>query len=103
MIEWITRGLYWHVYKERLPPDTQMHIGQLRIGEWLPEFVSDMNRSGVGGGQFLYAYNRMDDHPTVSLWVYVFHSRLAAMAITNVPLSDKLIAEAQALEGAIQL
>jgi hypothetical protein len=103
MIEWITRGLYWHVYKERLPLDIQMRIAQLRIGEWLPEFVSDMNRLRVGGDQFLYAYNRMDDHPTVSLWVYVFHRRLVAMAMTDVALSEKLIAEAQAQEeGAAQ-
>ena len=45
MIEWITRGLYWRAYSgDRLPLDIDMQIGQLRIGEWLPPFVSDMNR-----------------------------------------------------------
>jgi hypothetical protein len=93
MIEWITRGLYWHKYRgERLPLDIEMQIGQLRIGKWLPEFVSDMNRFRTGGDQFLCAYNRMDDHPTVSVWVYVFHRRLVAMAMTDLA-RQKLIEE----------
>jgi len=62
MIEWITRGLYWHVYLgERLPLYIEMQIGNLRIGEWLPEFVSDMARFRVGGDQFFYACQRMDE------------------------------------------
>jgi len=99
MIEWITRGLYWHVYKERLPLDTGMRIGQLRIGEWLPQFVSDMGRYRVGGDQFFWACQRMDDHPTVSVWVYVFHRRLIAMAMTDTLLSEKLIDAHQASNG----
>ena len=96
MIEWVTRGLYWHKYKgERLPLGIEMKIGQLRIGEWWPTFVSDMNCFRIGGDQFLCAYNRMDDYPTVSVWVYVFHRRLVAMATTDVALQDKLTAEAQ--------
>ena len=55
-----------------------------------------MNRFGVGGDQFLCAYNRMDDHPTISLWVYVFHRRLVAMATTDETLSTWLIAEFKA-------
>ena len=99
MIEWITRGLYWRAYSgDRLPLDIEMRIGQLRIGEWLPPFVSDMNRVRIGGDQFMCAYNRMDDHPTVSIWVYVFHYRLVAMAMTDVVLQDKLIGPA--LNGA---
>jgi hypothetical protein len=31
----------------------------------------------------------------VSIWVYVFHRRLIAMAMTDEALSDKLTAEAQ--------
>jgi hypothetical protein len=92
MIEWITRGLYWRAYSgNRLPLDIEMKIGQLRIGEWLPPFVSDMNRVGIGGDQFLSAYNRMDHHPTVSIWVCVFHRRVVAMAMIDVVLQDKLI------------
>jgi hypothetical protein len=36
----------------------------------------------------------MDDHPTVSLWVFVFHRRLLAMVMTDVAVSDRLIIEA---------
>lgn len=96
MIEWITRGLYWHVYKERLPLDVGMQIAQLRIGEWLPQFVADMGRYSVGGDQFFWACQRMDDHPSVSVWVYVFHRRLIAMAMTDGALSDKLVQTYQA-------
>ncbi len=100
MIEWITRGLYWHVYGgERLPLDIDMQIGQLRIGEWLPEFVSDMRRFRAGGDQFFCACQRMDDHPTVSVWVYVFHRRLIAMAMTAAALSEKLVDAYQASNG----
>jgi hypothetical protein len=96
MIDWITRGLYWHVYGELLPLHTKMRIAQMRIGEWLPGFVSDMNRFRTGGDQFLCAYNRMDDHPTVSIWIYVFHRRLIAMAMTDEELSKWLVPEAVA-------
>ena len=93
MIDWITRGLYWHVYRgERLPLDIETQIGQLRIGNWLPGFVSDMCKFGTGGDQFLCACKRMDDHPTVSVWVYVFHRRLVAMAMTDLA-RQKLIEE----------
>jgi hypothetical protein len=96
MIEWITRGLYWHVYRDRLPLNIEMEISEMRIGEWLPDFVSDMARWKVGGDQFYYACKRMDEHPTVSIWVYVFHHRLVAMAMTDVVLGDSIIAESQA-------
>jgi hypothetical protein len=100
MIEWITRGLYWHVYRgERIATNIQMHVGKLRNGEWLREFVSDMNRFRVGGDQFLCAYNRMDDYPTVSIWVYVFHCRIIAMAMTDTILSTELIDKYQAGGG----
>lgn len=98
MIEWITRGLYWHTYNERLSLDTKIRSAQMRIGEWLPDFVSDMGRYNTGMGQFLYACKRMDDHPSVSIWVYVFHSRLVAMAMTDEELSERLVAEALAQE-----
>jgi hypothetical protein len=35
----------------------------------------------------------MDEHPTVSVWVYVSHRRLVAMVMTDVVLSDNIIAE----------
>jgi hypothetical protein len=97
MIEWITRGLYWHVYRgDRLPLDIGMEIAEMRIGEWLPDFVSDMGRGSTGGDQFFYACARMDEYPTVSIWVYVFHRRLVAMAMTDTALRDALISEAVA-------
>jgi hypothetical protein len=95
MIEWITRGLYWHVYRGQLPLEVPIEVHEMRLGDWLPAFVSDMARWLVGGDQFLYACKRMDDHPTVSVWVYVFHRRLVAMALTDHLLADKLIAEHQ--------
>src|SRR5690348_15316523 len=45
VVERITRGLYWQRYGgHRLGADIEIEVGELRIGEWLPEFVADMNR-----------------------------------------------------------
>jgi hypothetical protein len=94
MIEWITRGLYWRVYRgDRLSLNVKSKIDELSIGDWLPEFVSDMARFRAGGDQFFFACQRMDEHPTVSVWVYVFHRRLVAMAMTDTTLSDDIIAQ----------
>jgi hypothetical protein len=91
MIEWITHGLYWHIYPGyRLSLDTTMQIGQLRIGKWLPEFVADMHRFAIGRHQFLCACKRMDDYPTISVWIYVFHRRVVAMAMTDLALQAEL-------------
>jgi hypothetical protein len=96
MIDRITRGLYWHTYKgDRLPLDIEIKIAEMRIGNWLPDFVSDMAHGLVGLDQFFYACKRMDDHPTISVWVYAIHRRLVAMEMTDVRLTDKLIAEFQ--------
>jgi hypothetical protein len=57
-------------------------------------FVAEMGKYRTGGYQFVFACQRMDDHPTVSIWVYVFHQRLIAMAMTDDELSDRIIAEA---------
>jgi hypothetical protein len=64
MIEWITRGLYWHYYKgDRLPLDIEMRLAQMRNGPWLSPFISDMNRVTIADGQFCCAYDRMIDSP----------------------------------------
>ena len=104
VIERITRGLYWHKYRgERLPLEVEVKIEKLRIGDWLPEFVSDMNRFSVAGDQFLCAYNRMDDHPTISAWVYIFHRRVVAMALTDIrhPVSVAATFEADRLDSMV--
>jgi hypothetical protein len=94
MIDWITRGLYWHIYPEyRLPLDITTRIGQLRIGEWLPEFVSDMHKFATGGDQFFCACKRMDDYPTISVWIYIVHRRVVAMAMTDLALQAELDTE----------
>jgi hypothetical protein len=94
MIEWITRGLYWHVYQgESLPLNIDMEISEMRIGEWMRKFTSDMARAAIGGDQFYYACKRMDEHPTVSIWLYAFHRRLITIAMTDTVLSDKIVAE----------
>jgi hypothetical protein len=94
MIESITRGLYWHIYGDRLPLDTKIRTARMRVGDWLTEFVADMGRYRSGGDQFLFACKRMDEHPTVSVWVFVFHRRVVEMAMTDDELSERLIAQA---------
>lgn len=93
MIEWITRGLYWHCYKQRLPLEVQVDTHLVRLGDWLPDLISDMARAVVGIDQFFYAYTRMNEHPTVSVWVFLFHRRLATMAFTDKQLIDRKMSE----------
>lgn len=92
-IEQITRGLYWHCYSDRLPLDTKIDARLMQYGDWVVPFVSDMAKAIVGGDQFFYAYKRMDEHPTVSVWVFVFHRRLVGMALTDISLADRIEAE----------
>lgn len=100
MMEWITRGLYWHFFRERLPLDVQIEAKLMRGGAWLAEFTSDMARVRVGGEQFFVAYQRMAQHPTISAWVYVFYNRVVGMALTDMPLADALSTAERSREAA---
>ena len=90
MVQQIARGLYWHCYHEHLPPTVQIDARLMQMGEWIVEHVDDMARAIVGGDQFFYAYKRMDEHPTISVWIFVFHRRIVGMALTDVELADRL-------------
>ena len=65
----------------------------MRVDTWLVDVTSDMARVRIGGEQFFVAFQRMTQHPTISAWVYIFHNRVVGMALTDVPLADKLLAE----------
>lgn len=95
-VDHITRGLYWHCYHERLPLEIQIDARLMRAGDWMERQVNDMARAIVGVDQFFYAYKRMDEHPTVSVWIYLFHRRIAGMAITDVKLADEIDAKHKA-------
>jgi hypothetical protein len=101
VMERITRGLYWQRYGgHQLRADIELEVGELRIGEWFPEFVADMNRFQIAGDQFFCAYDRMNEHPTISTWVYVFHRHVIGMAFTDVrhPVAQAAAAEAMSIE-----
>ena len=79
-IGWYTRGLYWHHFKEVYPKDLPIRVMRLK--------GSSMDWTGheyhsVASGQFEYAYLRLDGHPTVSSWKYVFHGIELVHAITD--------------------
>jgi hypothetical protein len=82
MLDRITRGLYWHHYRERLPLGLQMEKHRLDPRTEL-DFLGELNCCRIGGEQFFYAYNRMETHPTVSAWVYLFHQSLLGIVLTG--------------------
>lgn len=86
VLERTTRGLYWHCYGERLPASVPVRASTIKEearNETMLEFVKGINKRRVGEGQFLFGYIRLEDRPTASIWIYVFHKRVFAAAITD--------------------
>lgn len=93
--ERITRGLYWYHYRSHLPSDLGVVAYPLRDLTGLQDLAKDMNRRTIGGSQFMYAHQRFDAVPTVSVWVYGVHERLWALAITDTVNANTMIAIAE--------
>jgi hypothetical protein len=90
MVEMIVRGLYWKHYQTRLPLDCEIQIDRLDPSADISAMVSAMYRRSIAGGQFCYAVQNTPEHPTVSLWVLLFHDRLLAMAVTDRALAAQV-------------
>ena len=91
VLEQITRGLYWHCYKERLPQEVTIDARLMKVGDWmLSDEIGSMARTSVADGQFLFLHQQVTPHPTISAWLYVFHRRMVGMAVTDPVLADQL-------------
>lgn len=83
----ITRGLYWHAYKAPLPIETEIRTTILRTTDGLDDLIKTLNVRTIGKDQFVFAFDRMQELPTVSVWVFVFHKRVVTMSITDEQLA----------------
>ena len=77
----IVRGLYWHEFRERLPLDLSINADILTDTDGLN---TGMVRRDVADRQFVYYFGRLDDEPTVSTWLLMFHDAVPVFVSTNV-------------------
>lgn len=89
-IERITRALYWHEYGRRLGATLQIRTYFLDSLKGMEDLLPGFTRRSVGGGQFLYGFQRFEPQPTVSTWLFVFHRRVFAGATTDVALQREM-------------
>ena len=82
----ITRGLYYHHFREVLSPGTTVEVSFLnRLPEEILELAMGDNfiRRNLGGDdRFCYAYGRTENRE-ISIWIFQFYKRHWAAAITN--------------------
>lgn len=87
VIERMARGLYFHHFREVLPPGTQV------APKWLnkpdEKLMQTLNESGltkniIGKNQLVYLYGRTNEHPAVSVWYFEFYGSHWAAAHTRV-------------------
>lgn len=88
MIESIARGLYWHHYQTSLP--LTINIETVRLQPDALGSISLSNRRRVAGDQFWYAFDRIDESPTVTAWLFAFHRKLFAWALTDVETVNRV-------------
>ena len=87
-IERITRGLYFHHYGERLPPDCPFEVYFIRDGvDWvssLADFLAHTRTWDIGGPDvFEYRFGRAAGKPEGSIWFYRFYQGHVAAAVTG--------------------
>lgn len=92
MIESVTRGLFWHEYRMRLPMESR--IETVRLPPDAMGSIPLSNRRSIAGGQFVYTFDRIATDPTVSAWTFVFHQKLFAWALTDMELVNKVVSAA---------
>jgi hypothetical protein len=75
-IQKFTRGLYWHHYGEMLPPDTPIEVTLVHeFPQHLLEMLGQQPVHMIGDQQFVYKFRRVDDDPSVSVWLQAFYGR----------------------------
>lgn len=90
--ERITRGLYFHHFKERLPVNATVTILTYDENVHLEELVASFPGQGViGGGQFEYAYWREEEEKFSSYWVYRYFGEYLGFARTRLDVDRVVI------------
>lgn len=74
VVERIARGLYYHHFGDILGMRAECNVGFLH---YLSDSYTDASKNWpeghIGEGAFSYRYNRADEHPLNSLWVFEFY------------------------------
>jgi len=87
VIEKITRGLHYHHFGHPLPASTEIEVTFLNeLPDQVRDFAmgQDLVQCNLGGDdRFCYAYNRVEEAPHFSLWIYQFYLRHWAGAVTK--------------------
>ena len=95
MIIRITRGLYFHHYGDILSPDISVDVFYFsHLDDTLQAAFNSTRQYSIGGNQFVYRTGRATDAPSVSIWLYQFHERHWAGAVTD----DAKLADIPGLE-----
>jgi hypothetical protein len=86
IIRKMTRALYYHNYKSPFDPHGIVKVAYLpKLTNEMIDFCYQNLIPGDTGGdpRFVYAYNRSNDHPEQSIWVFQFYRRHRASAFTQ--------------------
>lgn len=80
----MTRGLYYHHFKEILPQEVIVEPYLFgKVDPMLENFAQNLRRSSIGGDAFIYGFGRAFDAPYESIWFYQFHNSHFAGASTG--------------------
>src|SRR5262249_54680339 len=91
MAERITRGLYWHRYREPMPMHGEVRSTIISDPTQIKEIVERMFGQVVADGQFAYALDRAPDNPSVVVCYLFFHARMIVSVIADWSRAGELI------------
>ena len=76
VIERVVRGLYFHHFQEVIGNRAIVRTQWLReLSSSIREASLDWNQSSMGGDQFVYRFQRAEDSPLLSVWIFQFHRK----------------------------
>lgn len=78
------RGLYYHQYNEILPSESKIKVGWHReLTDEMMELTKNFPQHSISNGDFIYKFNRAEEKPDASLWVFQFYDKYWASGHTN--------------------
>jgi hypothetical protein len=102
VVDRITRGLYWHHLRSRIPEEFEVAVfsedGMRALGapeiEWIQkDIVTPVLNSplhSIGRGVMRYWYASASDKPDSSVWIYEFYDDVKFVALVVPPSDDRI-------------
>ena len=84
-----TRGLYFHHFGERMPPDIRLDLSvmnpdALGFQMWLGKTLPGLRVCDIGGSErFGYAFGLLEESPATSLWLYQIYRTHVVLCISE--------------------